>query len=141
MNKIDKINEIMKEIMKDKMREFNFRVGDRVRVHVKVTEGETERIQVFDGIIIAIKGSGVSKTFTVRKISYGVGVERIFPVNSPKIVQIELVRSNKVRRAKLYYLRDLKGKAARLKELGVTVSETEEEETSQAALENAQSSS
>lgn len=115
MNKIHKIN----EIMKDSIKEFNFRVGDRVKVHVKVTEGDTERIQVFDGIIIAIRGSGVSKTFTVRKVSYGVGVERIFPVNSPKIANIELVRSNKVRRAKLTYLRDLKGKAARLKELGV----------------------
>ncbi|MCX7641205.1 MAG: 50S ribosomal protein L19 [Elusimicrobiales bacterium] len=124
MNKMEKIN----EIVKDSIREFSFRVGDRVKVHVRVTEGDTERIQVFDGIIIAIRGSGVSKTFTVRKVSYGVGVERIFPVNSPKIANIELVRSNKVRRAKLTYLRDLKGKAARLRELGIVV--TEEEKTS-----------
>lgn len=124
MNKIHKIN----EIMKDSMKEFNFRVGDRVKVHVKVTEGDTERIQVFDGIIIAIRGSGVSKTFTVRKISYGVGVERIFPVNSPKIANIELVRSNKVRRAKLTYLRNLKGKAARLKELEVAVGVEEDKD-------------
>lgn len=114
--------------MKDSMKEFNFRVGDRVKVHVKVTEGDTERIQVFDGIIIAIRGSGVSKTFTVRKISYGVGVERIFPVNSPKIANIELVRSNKVRRAKLTYLRNLKGKAARLKELEVAVGVEEDKD-------------
>ncbi|MCX7905886.1 MAG: 50S ribosomal protein L19 [Elusimicrobiales bacterium] len=121
MNKMHKINEIMRDYVK----EFKFKVGDRVKVHVKVSEGDTERIQVFDGIIIAIRGSGVSKTFTVRKISYGIGVERIFPVNSPKIANIELVRSNKVRRAKLNYLRDLKGKAARLKELGVIAGEEE----------------
>lgn len=130
MNKIHKIN----EIMKDSIKEFNFRVGDRVKVHVKVSEGDTERIQVFDGIIIAIRGSGVSKTFTVRKISYGVGVERIFPVNSPKIANIELVRSNKVRRAKLTYLRNLKGKAARLKELEVSVgNELNDEQVSTSA--------
>lgn len=126
MNKMHKIN----EIIKDSIKEFNFRVGDRVKVHVRVTEGDTERIQVFDGIIIAIRGSGASKTFTVRKVSYGVGVERIFPVNSPKIANIELVRSNKVRRAKLTYLRDLRGKAARLRELGITVVESEEQKTS-----------
>ena len=115
----------IKEIMKEYEKEFNFRVGDRVKVHIKVTEGDTERIQVFDGVIISIRGSGVSKTFTVRKVSYGVGVERIFPVNSPKIEKIELVRSNKVRRAKLTYLRNLKGKAARLKELVVFEGETQ----------------
>lgn len=106
----------IREIMKDYIKEFNFKVGDAVRVHTKIVEGDTERIQVFDGIIIAIRGSGPSKTFTVRKVSYGVGVERIFPVNSPKIEKIELVKSYKVRRAKLNYLKELSGKAARLKE-------------------------
>ncbi len=119
----------IREIIKDEINTaFNFRVGDMVRVHTKVVEGETERIQVFEGVIIAIRGSGVSKTFTVRKISYGIGVERIFPVNSPKI-KVELVRSNKVRRAKLTYLRDLKGKAARLKELGMVIQENINETT------------
>jgi large subunit ribosomal protein L19 len=112
MNKLD---QIIKEYIKPK--EFNYRVGDRVRVHVKVREGDNERIQVFDGIIIAIKGGGISQTFTVRKVSFGVGVERIFPVNSPNIEKIELVKSNKVRRAKLNYLRKLSGKAARLTEV------------------------
>ncbi len=110
MNKLTKI-------LGEKLPEFKYKVGDRVRVHAKVSEGDSERIQVFEGIIIAIKGSGISKTFTVRKISYGVGVERIFPVYSPKIAKIEHVKSNKVRRAKLNYLRDLKGKAARLTEI------------------------
>ncbi|MEW6012217.1 MAG: 50S ribosomal protein L19 [Elusimicrobiota bacterium] len=110
MNKLD-------EIMKENIKEFNYKVGDRVKLHLKVSEGDTERIQVFDGIIMAIRGSGVSRSFTVRKISYGVGVERTFPVNSPKIEKIELVKSNKVRRAKLNYLRKLSGKAARLSEI------------------------
>lgn len=103
------------EIIKENIKEFNYRVGDRVKVHIKVKEGETERIQVFDGIIIAIRGSGPSRSFTIRKISYGVGVERIFPVNSPTIEKIELVRSNKVRRAKLGYIRRLSGKDSRLR--------------------------
>lgn len=82
------------------------RVGDTVKVHVKIREGERERIQVFEGTIIAKKGSGVSETFTVRRVSYGVGVERVFPVHSPNVAKVELVRSGKVRRSKLYYLRD-----------------------------------
>jgi len=93
-----------------------FRVGDSVKVHVKVTEGEKERIQVFQGTVIARKGGGVGSTFTVRKISDGVGVERIFPVFSPIIGKIEVVRRGRVRRAKLYYLRDRRGKAARIEE-------------------------
>ncbi len=93
-----------------------FRPGDTVRVHTKVVEGNRERIQVFEGTVIARKGGGLRETFTVRKISYGVGVERIFPVNSPRIDKIEVVRKGKVRRAKLYYLRKLRGKAARIKE-------------------------
>ena len=92
------------------------KVGDIVKVHVKIREGERERIQVFEGTIIAVKGSGVSETFTVRRVSYGVGVERVFPVNSPNVTKVELVRSGKVRRSKLYYLRDRVGKAAKVKE-------------------------
>lgn len=104
------------QVLKLESKPFNFRPGDTVRVHTKVVEGDVERIQVFDGVIIAVRGSGPSMTFTVRKISYGVGVERIFPVNSPRIKEIELVKRGKVRRAKLNYLRDLSGKASRLKE-------------------------
>ncbi len=97
-------------------KEFDFRPGDTVKVHTKVVEGDTERIQIFDGLIIAVKGSGTARTFTVRKISYGVGVERVFPVNSPRIEKVELVKSGKVRRAKLNYIRELSGKASRLQE-------------------------
>ena len=92
-----------------------FKSGDHVRVHVKVIEGEKERIQPFEGDVINIRGAGLSKTFTVRKISSGVGVERIFPLNSPKVAKIEVLREGKVRRAKLFYLRELSGKAARIK--------------------------
>jgi large subunit ribosomal protein L19 len=95
----------------------DFRPGDTVRVHVKVREGQRERIQVFEGVVIRRRGSGISETYTVRKISYGVGVERTFPVHSPKVEKIEVVRRGKVRRAKLYYLRGLSGKAARIKEV------------------------
>lgn len=93
-----------------------FEIGDTVRVHVKVIEGEKERVQVFEGVVIARKGKKVSETFTVRKISYGVGVERIFPVHSPNIAKVDVVRKGKVRRAKLYYLRDKKGKQAKVAE-------------------------
>ncbi|MDI6846281.1 MAG: 50S ribosomal protein L19 [Candidatus Saccharicenans sp.] len=93
-----------------------FKVGDTVKVHVLIREGDKERIQVFKGDVIARRGSGLGATFTVRKISYGVGVERIFPLHSKMIKKIEVVRHGKVRRAKLYYLRKLKGKAAKLKE-------------------------
>lgn len=93
------------------------KIGDTVKVHVKIREGEKERIQVFEGTIIARKGSGVSETFTVRRVSYGVGVERVFPVHSPNVAKVETVRSGKVRRAKLYYLRSRVGKAAKVKEL------------------------
>jgi large subunit ribosomal protein L19 len=91
-------------------------VGDTVKVHVKIREGEKERIQVFEGTIIARKGSGVSETFTVRRVSYGVGVERVFPLHSPNVAKIETVRRGRVRRSKLYYLRDRVGKAAKVKE-------------------------
>ncbi len=93
-----------------------FKAGDRLNVHVRVIEGEKERIQQFEGDVIAIKGSGAGRTFTMRKVTSGVGVERIFPFNSPKIAKIDLLREGKVRRAKLYYLRNLSGKAARIKD-------------------------
>lgn len=95
----------------------NFGSGDTVRVHVKVKEGEKERIQVFEGVVLGRRGAGLRESFTVRKISYGVGVERIFPVHSPRLDRIEVVRRGRVRRAKLYYLRSLRGKAARLEEV------------------------
>ena len=93
------------------------RPGDTVQVHVKVVEGSRERIQVFEGLVIKIKGSGISETFTVRRVAYGVGVERTFPLHSPRIDKIVVERHGKVRRAKLYYLRKLTGKAARIKEV------------------------
>ena len=93
-----------------------FRAGDTVRVAVKIREGNRERVQMYEGVVIAIKGSGLSKTMTVRRVSYGVGVERIFLLHSPRIESIQVVRRGKVRRAKLYYLRKLRGKAARIKE-------------------------
>lgn len=94
----------------------HFEAGDTVAVHLHVTEGGKERIQVFQGTVIAIRGSGSNKTFMVRKISSGVGVERVFPLHSPRIARLEVKRHGKVRRAKLYYLRKLRGKAARIKE-------------------------
>jgi len=93
-----------------------FRAGDTVRVQVRIVEGNRERVQAFEGIVIALSGAGGRRTFTVRKVSYGVGVERIFPLHSPKLDTIEVVRRGQVRRAKLFYLRQLRGKAARIKE-------------------------
>ena len=104
MNIIDKIT---KSQIRQDLPEF--RVGDTVRVNVRIIEGKTERIQAYEGIVIAIQGGGVSKTFTVRKISGGIGVERVFPFNSPKVDSVSVVRKGKVRRAKLNYLRTLKG--------------------------------
>lgn len=95
----------------------SFRPGDTLRVHVRIIEGIRERIQVFEGVVIKRRGGGVSETFTVRKISSGVGVERTFPLHTPKIEKIEVKRRGKVRRAKLYYLRSLRGKAARIQEI------------------------
>ena len=111
MNIIDKIT--AKQIRTDLP---ELEVGSTVKVHVKVKEGNRERIQVFEGTIIKIQHGGIQKTFTVRRLSYGVGVERTFPVNSPKIDKIEVVRKGRVRRARLYYLRDRVGKAAKVKE-------------------------
>lgn len=96
---------------------LNFSVGDTVKVHFEIIEGKTKRIQIYEGVVIAIKNTGVRKTFTVRKISYGVGVERVFPVYSPRVVRVEVVRVGKVRRSKLYYIRDKVGKGAKVKEL------------------------
>jgi large subunit ribosomal protein L19 len=96
----------------------SLRAGDTVRVHVKIKEGEKYRIQVFEGVVVARKRAGISSTFTVRKVSFGYGIERIFPLHSPIIDKLEVVKSGKVRRARLYYLRGRRGKAARLKEVG-----------------------
>jgi len=93
----------------------DFRIGDTVKVHVKIVEGEKERIQPFEGVVIRKKAGGIRSTFTVRKVSYGIGVERIFPTHSPRIDRIDVVSRGKVRRAKLFYLRGLKGKAARIR--------------------------
>lgn len=95
----------------------NFRIGDTVKVHFKIVEGKTERVQVYEGLVIAKNNGGLRKTFTVRKISYGVGVERVFPMHSPRIQKVEVTRRGRVRRAKLYYIRDRVGKSAKVKEL------------------------
>jgi large subunit ribosomal protein L19 len=107
----------METIEKEQMRMDlpDFTVGDTVKVHFKIVEGEKERIQVFEGVVIRKKKGGVGATFTVRKVSYGIGVERIFPFHSPRIEKIEIVNRGRVRRARLYYLRQLRGKAARIK--------------------------
>ncbi|MBI4596660.1 MAG: 50S ribosomal protein L19 [Candidatus Tectomicrobia bacterium] len=111
MNAIDYLET---EQMRDDIPKFN--PGDTIKVYVKVIEGEKERIQAFEGVVIGKKGGGLRETFTVRKISYGVGVERVFPIHSPKIEKIDILRFGQVVRAKLYYLRYKKGKAARIKE-------------------------
>jgi len=113
------MQQLIQEITKEQLRTDlpSFRPGDTVRVHVKVIEGTRERIQLFEGVVIKRRGGGISETFTVRKVSYGVGVERAFPVHTPKIAKLEVIRRGKVRRAKLYYLRNLRGKKARIKEI------------------------
>lgn len=111
---MDLIKELNKEALQKEI--TNVQVGDTVRVHVKVKEGSRERIQVFEGTVIAKKHGGIEETITVRRISYGVGVEKVFPVHSPSIDHIEVVRNGKVRRAKLYYLRGRVGKGAKVKE-------------------------
>ncbi len=107
------LNKILPDQMKTDMPQFS--PGDHIRVHVRVVEGDKERLQPFEGDVINIRGAGINKTFTVRKISSGVGVERIFPFNSPKLAKVEVLKIGDVRRAKLYYLRNLSGKAARIK--------------------------
>ncbi|MGI6129819.1 MAG: 50S ribosomal protein L19 [bacterium] len=111
---MDLLQSVENEHLRTDIPEFS--PGDTVRVHVKVVEGNRERIQVFEGVVIARRGSGSQETFTVRRVSYGVGVERVFPVNSRRVDKIEVMRRGQVRRAKLYYLRKLSGKAARIKE-------------------------
>ena len=111
---MDLLKQVSDSSLKSELPEFN--VGDTVKVDVQIKEGNRERIQVFEGTVIARKGSGIAETFTVRKVSYGCGVERIFPVHSPSVKGVKVVRRGKVRRAKLYYLRDRVGKAAKVKE-------------------------
>ena len=108
------IQELTKEQLRDDMPDF--RAGDTVRVHVRVVEGTHERIQMFEGVVIKRKGAGISATYTVRKMSSGIGVERTFPLNDPRVAKVEVLRHGRVRRAKLYYLRDRHGKAARIAE-------------------------
>ena len=110
----DLMKALTSQYMKNELPEMN--IGDTVRVHVKIKEGSRERIQVFEGTIIAKKHGGIEETITVRRISYGVGCEKVFPVHAPNVVNVEIVRHGKVRRAKLYYLRDRMGKAAKVKE-------------------------
>jgi len=114
------MNNIIDMLEKEQMRTDipDFGPGDTVRVHVKIKEGDKERIQVFEGVVIRKRKGNIGATFTVRKVSYGIGVERIFPLHSPAIEKIEVIRRGKVRRSRLYYLRGLKGKAARIKEKG-----------------------
>lgn len=112
------MNPLIQELTKDQLRDDipEFRAGDTVRVHVRVVEGSHERIQLFEGVVIKRKGAGIGATYTVRKIASGVGVERTFPVNDPRVAKVEVVRHGRVRRAKLYYLRERHGKSARIAE-------------------------
>ena len=115
---MNEIKAIEASQMKDEV--CNFKIGDTVKVHFNIVEGRNERIQIYEGVVIAFKNSKVGKTFMVRKISYGVGVERVFPLHSPRVTKVEVVRPGKVRRAKLYYIRDKIGKGAKIKELIVS---------------------
>ena len=111
---MDAVKQMTADLLKTDLPQIS--IGSTVRVHVKIREGERERIQVFEGTVIAKNNSGISETFTVRRISYGVGVERVFPVHSPNVAKVEQVRSGRIRRSKLYYLRDRVGKAAKVRE-------------------------
>ncbi|HEX3038432.1 MAG TPA: 50S ribosomal protein L19 [Oscillospiraceae bacterium] len=111
---MDALKLIAEESVKKELPEFE--IGDTVKVDVKIREGERERIQAFEGTVVARKGSGVAETFTVRRVSYGVGVERVFPIHSPNVANVEIIRKGRVRRAKLYFLRNRVGKAAKVKE-------------------------
>ncbi|MEI6876365.1 MAG: 50S ribosomal protein L19 [Spirochaetota bacterium] len=112
---MDLIQKIQAEQLKPNAE--NFKVGDTIKVHFKIVEGKTERIQIYEGLCIAMKNAGIGRTFMVRKNSYGVGVERVFPMNSPRVEKVEVVKAGKVRRAKLYYIRTKIGKKAKIKEL------------------------
>ena len=112
---MDMIQAFVNEQMKTELPKFN--IGDTVRVHNKIKEGEKERIQIFEGTVIAKRNGGISETFTVRRVAYGVGVEKTFPIHSPNVAKVDVIRVAKVRRAKLFYLRDRVGKAAKTKEL------------------------
>lgn len=127
--------DIIKQIEESQKRDdiASFKVGDTVKVFFKIVEGKNERIQIYEGLVIAFKGAGATRTFTVRKNSYGVGVERVFPLHSPRIAKVELVRAGKVRRAKLYYLRGKIGKAAKVKELIIKKSDRIANEKAKAA--------
>lgn len=109
------VDKIRQEQVKEERHQFG--VGDTIRIHVKIVEGDNERIQQFQGVVIARRGSGIEETFTVRRVQAGQGVERVFPINSPRLAKIEVIRRGDVRRAKLYYLRDKIGRDARVKEL------------------------
>ena len=124
MNLVDQIEakEMKKEVE-------DVHIGNTVKVHMRIVEGEKERIQVIEGVVIKMRGSGARKTLTVRKISFGIGVERIFPFHSPRVEKIEILKRAKIRQAKLYYLRELRGKAARLKELKPVRSSTKTKKT------------
>ena len=112
--KMEKMQAFINEQMKTEIPQFN--IGDTIRVHNKIKEGSRERIQLFEGTVIAKHGGGISETFTVRRVSYGCGVEKTFPIHSPNVEKVEIIRQGKVRRAKLYYLRDRVGKASKVKE-------------------------
>ena len=120
VNNIGAVTDLGNAAKRDDLPEF--RAGDTVKVHVKVTEGTRSRVQIFQGVVIRLQGSGIGRTFTVRKVSFGVGVERTFPLHSPIFEEIEIVTRGDVRRAKLYYLRNLRGKKAKIKELRDTKS-------------------
>ena len=111
---MEKIQAFVNEQLKTEVPQFN--IGDSVKVYIRITEGEKTRTQMFDGTVIAKHGGGISETFTVRRVSYGVGVEKTFPIHSPNVAKVDTIRSGKVRRAKLYYLRDRVGKASKVKE-------------------------
>lgn len=124
MNLIDRIE--AGELKKERS---PVRVGDTVRAHIRIVEGEKERVQVFEGVVIRLHGGGARESITIRKVSFGVGVERIFPLNSSRLEKVEIIRRAKVRQAKLYFLRELRGKAARLKELKPKLDPTKKKKT------------
>ena len=128
--------DLIKTIEESQKRDVaSFKVGDTVKVHFKIIEGKTERVQVYEGLVLCFKNAGARRTFTVRKNSYGVGVERVFPLYSPRIAKIEVMRPGRVRRSKLYYIRGKVGKAAKIRELIVKKSDKAAAQTSSAAVE------